>query len=72
MQIPGDAVPVFVDRHLLHALIEAGILDGDPRGEGESLDQCLVVTGELGPADLVGEIKVSVDLAAHFDRHTQK
>ena len=66
VEIPGHSVPVLVDRHLLHASVEASVLDGDPRRQGEGLDQRLVVAGELGPADLVGEIEVPVDLAPHL------
>ena len=53
-------------------MVEASVLDGDPRGEAEGLDQCLVVAGELGPADLVGEIEVPVDLTPHLDGHAQE
>ena len=72
VQVPGNPVPVLIDRHLSDLAMEASVLDGDPRRQGESRDQGLVVAGELGPADLVSQIEVAVDLVAHLDGHTQK
>ena len=43
-----------------------------PAARAKALDQRLVVRGELGPADLVGEVEVAVDLVAHLDGYTQK
>ena len=72
VQIPGQPVPLLVDGHFLDPLVKAGVLDGDAGGEGQGFDQRLVVARELGPADLVGEVEVAVDLVAHLDGHAEE
>ncbi len=47
VQVAGDPVPILVDGHDPDLLMESGILDGDAGGEGEHLDQRLVVVREL-------------------------
>src|SRR5580658_11258927 len=72
MKVPSDSGAILVDSRRSGALVETRILDGEACGHGEGFDQCLVVAGEFGPSDLVGQIEVSVDLTAHLDGDTQK
>ena len=50
-----------VDRHIAGPFVEAGVLHGDARGNGEGLDDRLIVVGELLLPDLVGQVQVPVD-----------
>jgi hypothetical protein len=46
--------------------MQASVLDGHARGKCESLDQSLVIIGEIGRAELVGEVEVPVHLVAYL------
>jgi hypothetical protein len=52
--------------------MEPRVLDGDARSEGQRSDKCLVLSCELGPANLVGQIEIAVDLVSDLDRHPQE
>ena len=47
-------------------VVQASVLDGDARRDGERLDERFIVAGELRPALLVGEVEVAVDLATRL------
>ena len=42
------------------------VLDGDTSGQRQSLDQGDVVSGELVPSDLVGQVEIPVDIVTDF------
>ena len=61
MKVSGQTVAVLEDGYLLHTLMKSSVLDRDAGGNSECADQCLIVAGELGPADLVREVQISVN-----------
>ena len=52
--------------------MEPGVLDEHPGGHGKGLDQGLVLTGELGRADLVCEVEAPVNLIPHLDGNSEE
>ena len=59
VEVLADALALIDDRQSLDLLVQMGILDRDPGVDGKRLDEALVSLGELGGADLVGEIQVA-------------
>ena len=72
VEVPGQAIPIVEHGQLLDSLVEPSVLDGDARPEGQGHDQGFVISRELGPADLVGEVEIPVDLISDLDRHPQE
>ncbi len=54
------------------ALEQARVLDGHTGGHREDLEDHLVLLGELGCAQLLGEVDAAEDLAAHHDRSSEE
>ncbi len=68
VEVPGHAVPVLVHGDVAGPLVQPGVLDGDAGGQGQGLDDRLVVGGELVGPDLVGQVQVAVDPVLDPDR----
>src|SRR5207237_9371561 len=64
VKVPGDAVAGLEQDRLPHPGVQAGVLDGDAGGHGQSRRRVLVLFGELGGSDLVGQVQVAEDVAA--------
>ena len=67
MQVTGDALAVLETRELPDPSVEAGVLDRDTGGRGQTHGQLLVDLGELAAPDLLGEVEVAEHLVAHPD-----
>ena len=61
-----------IDGQALELLVEAGILHRDPGVERERLDEGLVVLGEFGRVDLVGQVEVAERDALDRDRDAEE
>lgn len=72
MEVPSDALTVFVQGQVGDALVEAGVLDRDSGCDGEARDQLLVELGELRPCGLLGEVEVPEHLTTDEDRHPEE
>ena len=72
VQVPGQPVAVLVHRDLAGALVEPGVLHGDAGGDGQGLDDHLVVPGELVGADLVRQVQVAVDAVPDPDGRAEE
>jgi hypothetical protein len=72
VEVPGHPVPVVEHGYVPDPLVEAGVLDGDAGDQAKGAHQCLVVSGELGPANLVGQVEDAEDLTTHGGRHPQE
>jgi FtsP/CotA-like multicopper oxidase with cupredoxin domain len=59
VEVAADAQPLIDHRELLDALVEPGILNGDPGMDSEHLDELLVAGAELVGVLLFGEIEVA-------------
>ena len=72
VEVLADALALVDDGQPLDLLVQAGVLDRDPGVDRERLHEALVRLGELGGADLVGEIQVADGAALHGDRHAKE
>ena len=72
VEVLGDPLALVDDGQALDLFVEPGVLDGDAGVQREHLDERLIVLGELGRADLVGQVEVAHRDAGHDDRHAQE
>jgi len=74
VKVSADAFAVVQHAEQAHLVMQAGVLDGDSRGQGQRLDQGLVLVVERARTLLFGEVQVAVDLGAgtHPDGHAQE
>ena len=72
VEVLGDPVAFVDDRETLELLVEPRVLHGDPGVQGEGLDERLVLRGEFGRADLVGEVEPPERDALDGDRDAQE
>jgi hypothetical protein len=72
VEVSGHAIPVLDHRQMLDSLMETRNFNGHTGRNGESLDERLVLTGELRHSELVGEVQASVYLAPNLDRDPQE
>ena len=72
VEVLADALPLLDDRHTLHLVVEAGIVDGDAGVDGEHLDQALIRLGERLSVLLVRQVEIAHGAAVDDERRPQE
>ena len=72
VEVTSDPVPIVEHGHHEDAVVQAVVLDGKSRREGQRLGEGLVFIGKGRFALLVRQVEVAVDLVAHPHRDTEE